>query len=196
MHPAFEKIEFGPFRSEYHNEATTSEFQKALDDYLTAELLPQVNEPFDSTFGRLLATYDDPKYCGPNSAVRDIYSLEFEFRRSGGVDAIKIDLTFSTNSRSFSPRRRGQRLYLWTRARKEAQLRRSNSVKDVCERILSGDTSTTSCPCCGSELRIHKSPELFDVSCPAFCFRFNFHRDPLTGAFQHGHSIVRPQMDT
>jgi len=187
MHPAFATIEFGPFKSNYHKAAVDAGFREALNDYLVAQLLPQVDEPFDSTVGRLLATYDDQKYCGPNSAVRDFYSLDLEFRRPSGADAIKADLAYSSAQRSFSPRYQGNPLYLWTASRKEAQTRRTNSIKLVCDRILCGEVATAQCPCCGAELQTINSPGLFDVSCPARCFNYNFHRDPQTGAFQHGH---------
>src|SRR5688572_7817443 len=111
MHPAFATIAFGPFRSDYHNAAVNEDFREALSDYLASQLLPQVDEPFATTTGTLHATYDDQKYCGPNSAARDLYTLEFEFQRPSGGDAIKIDLAFSPKQRSFSPRYRGKPLY-------------------------------------------------------------------------------------
>jgi hypothetical protein len=81
MHPAFATIEFGPFKSDYHKAAVDTDFRDLLNDYLVGQLLPQVDEPFENTVGRLVATYDDQKYCGPNSAVRDFYTLDFEFQR-------------------------------------------------------------------------------------------------------------------
>jgi len=193
MHPAFTTIEFGPFKSTYHNGAVDTDFREALSDYLAAQLLPQVDEPFDTTFGRLLAAYDDQKYCGPNSAVRDIYSLEFEFRRSSGADTIKVDLAFSSKHRSFSARYRGKPLYLWTALRKEGQIRRTNGIKEVCDRILRGEAPTARCPCCGAALHVVNTSDLFDVSCPERCFNYNFHRDPETGTFLHGHFFCEPR---
>lgn len=192
MHPAFSTIEFGPFRSEYHRVAVDADFREALSDYLVAELLPQVDQPFGSTTGRLRATYDDQKYCGPISAVRDLYTLEFEFCRASGADSIKIDLAFCPKDRSFSPRYRGKPLHLWTAARKEAHISRKESIKAICDRILHGEVSRAPCPCCGAALHIINAPALFDVSCPKHCFNYNFHRDPQTGEFLHGHFFSEP----
>jgi len=192
MHPAFATIKFGPFKTEYHNTSVDAEFREALSEYLVAHLLPQVDEPFDRTSGRLTATYNDEKHCGPNSAVRDIYTLEVEFHRPAGNDAIKIDLLYSGNLRCFSPRHRRQPLYLWTASRKKEQIDRNESIKAVCNRILRGGAARAQCPCCGAELRITNTPGLFDVSCPGHCFNYNFHRDPQTGALLHGHFFCKP----
>ena len=192
MHPAFDTLQFGPFKSDYHSATVGAEFREALNDYLAAQLLPQVDEPFDSTAGRLVATYDDQKHCGPNSAVRHIYTLEFEFRRPSGTDTIKVDLAYSATKRSFSPRFQNRPLHLWTASSKEAQTRRTNSIELVCNRILRGEATTAQCPCCGAELGIVNQPALFDISCPARCFNYNFHRDRDTGAFEHGHFFCKP----
>jgi hypothetical protein len=49
MHPAFAVIQFGPFASAYHSAAMTPEFKEALGAFLEKELLPQVEQPFEST---------------------------------------------------------------------------------------------------------------------------------------------------
>lgn len=193
MHPAFATIEFGPFKSDYHKAAVDTDFRDLLNDYLVGQLLPQVDEPFENTVGRLIATYDDQKYCGPNSAVRDFYTLDFEFQRPSGSDSIKADLAFSREQRLFAQRYRGTPFYLWTASRKTAQTRLTNEIKLVCDRILSGKIVQAPCPCCGVELQIINTPGLFDVSCPSRCFNYNFHRDAKTGTFQHGHFICRPR---
>ena len=192
MHPVFASIKFGPFQSDYHKSATGADFREALSQYLVAELLPQVDEPFDRAVGSLRAAYDDQKYCGPHSAVRDLYTLEFEFQRSAGGDPIKIDLAFSPKEASFSPRRLGQPLYLWTTARKEARSHLQLRIKEICDRILRGEISGARCPVCNADLHVINNSGLFDVSCPGHCFNYNFHRDPQTGEFQHGHSFCTP----
>ncbi len=89
MHPAFASIQFGPFASTYHRECVNDDFKEAFSAFLEAELLPQIEQPYESTTGRLTAAYDDQKYCGPRSAVRDIYRFEFAFQRSSDEDTIK-----------------------------------------------------------------------------------------------------------
>lgn len=192
MHPVFAAIQFGPFKSEYHQSAVDEDFREALSGYLVAQLLPQVDEPFDSTAGKLTAAYDDQKYCGPNSAVCDLYSFEFEFRRKDRADAIRLDLAYSRGQRTFSPRHRGKPLYLWTASRREEQHRRANDIRAVCNRILRGEIASAQCPSCGAALQVIHNPGLFGVSCPEGCFRSNHHRDPQTGEFQHGHFFCGP----
>ncbi len=192
MHPAFASIRFGPFKSDYHEVATVGQFREGLNDYLVRKLLPQVDEPFTSTTGALQAVYDDQKYCGPNSAVRDLYRLEFEFQRSSGNDSIKLDLAYSPATYSFAPRYRGTTLHLWTKARKAAQEEQNVKIEAVCQQILHNEFSVAKCPVCDADLTITNSPALFDVLCPTGCFKYNFHRDPATGEFQHGHFFRSP----
>lgn len=193
MHPCFAAINFGPFQSDYHAIAVDSRFREALSTYLASELLPQVDKPFESTSGSLNAVYDNQKYCGPNSAVRDLYRLEFHFHRASGDDAIKIDLAYSPSTQSFRPRYRGKKLFLWTETRKEKQKVQNIEIEHVCQLILRGEMQTANCPCCGNILSIINSPSLFDVSCSQGCFNYNFHRDPETGKFQNGHFFSGPR---
>src|ERR1700742_856967 len=92
MHPAFVTIQFGPFLTSYHQKAVDVQFRELLGAYLEKELLPQVEEPFDSTTGNLTAKIDDDKHCGPNSLVKDTYKLEFSFLRVGSSDDIKVQI--------------------------------------------------------------------------------------------------------
>jgi hypothetical protein len=186
MQPAFASIEFGPFKSTYHSEAVGDDFKQSLSAFLENELLPQVNQPYDSTTGVLTADYDDQKYCGPRSAVRDIYRLKFSFCRNSGDDTIETELVFDPKERTSSARHR-RPLFLWTVARKERKKREREAIEDVCKRIAKREQNTGSCPLCSASLQIIDSPDLFDVRCPERCFNYNFHRNPTTGAFLHGH---------
>lgn len=193
MHPAFAVIQFGPFKSDYHNAVVDRGFQEALSDFLVAQLLPQVDEPFENTSGRLVATYDLPKHTGPASAVRDIYTLDVAFRRPIGSDKITADLAYSPKQQSFTPRFRGTPFRLLTAARQQAEIERTTKIRAVCAGILRCElVGSVVCPCCGAELHITTTPSLFDVSCPARCFSYNFHRDEQTGEFLHGHFFCAP----
>ncbi|WP_434041537.1 MULTISPECIES: hypothetical protein [Sorangium] len=186
MHPAFASIQFGPFASAYHSSAMTLEFKEALGAFLEEKLLPQVEQPFESTSGTLVAAYDDERYCGPNSAVRDIYKLELAFRRSSGDDTIEVELVFRANASAFSTRR-NKPLYLWTPARRDRYQAEGRRIQHLCGCIAKHEGVEAVCPSCSAALRVHDSPGQFDVSCPNRCFKYNHHRDPANGEFLHGH---------
>jgi len=192
MHPAFTTIKFGPFQTGYHRAAVDDEFRKALSDFLEHELLPQVDEPFSHTLGRLTAEFDAEKYCGPNSAVRDAYKLEFSFVHEHGADEIQAKIYRDPKTGSFRPRFKGQPLILWTEKRKTEQKLFKEAIDRIVKRIHDGERSPWLCPRCSSNLSLIDSHSLFDLSCPKKCFNYNFHRDPETKEFMHGHFFSRP----
>ncbi|WP_437640467.1 hypothetical protein [Sorangium sp. So ce854] len=186
MHPAFASVRFGPFASAYHSEAMTPAFKEALGAFLEKELLPQVERPFESTSGALVAAYDGERYCGPNSAVRDIYKFECVFHRSSGDDTIEVKLVFRAEASAFSTRS-GRPLYLWTAARRERHEAEGRRIQSLCGCIAKHEDVEAVCPLCSAVLRVHDSPSLFDVSCPNRCFKYNYHRDAADGQLLHGH---------
>lgn len=185
MRSEFAKLRFGPFKSAYHAEAMTTDFKEALGAFLEIHLLPQVEQPFESTDGSVVAAYNDEKYCGPNSMVRDIYKLEFFFHRPGGSDSIKAELVFSPKNKTFTTRR-NKPLYLWTVRRREGYLVQGRNIQDLCARIAKRESAEAICPLCSTALVVHDSPSLFDVRCPGRCFSYHYHRDPKDGQFLHG----------
>jgi|GEM_PF-2256060 len=190
MHPAFTTIQFGPFASSYHREAVTDALKGTFSAFLEAKLLPQVEQPYESTSGRFVAAYDDQKYCGPRSAVRDIYRFEFVFHRASGDDTIKVELVFDPGTQKFATRHR-RRFYLWTASRRQRYQQERQQIQELCRRIADHEQVAAVCPLCSARLRVIDSPGLFDVSCPERCFNYNYHRDPTTGAFLHGHFFQR-----
>lgn len=192
MHPAFTTIQFGPFHTAYHREADDSGFREALSEFLERELLPQVDEPFTHTQGRLMAEFDAEKYCGPNSAVRDAYKLEFSFIRERGADEINAQIYRDPKTGSFRPRFKGKPLILWTEKRKAEQQSFREAIDHMVKQIHAGEHSQWVCPRCSARLSLIDAPGLFDLSCPQGCFNYNFHRDPETREFMHGHFFSRP----
>jgi hypothetical protein len=192
MHPAFTTIEFGPFQTAYHREAVDGGFREALSEFLERELLPQLDGPFTGTQGRLTAEFDAEKYCGPNSAVRDAYKLEFSFIRKNGADEIKAQIYRDPKTGTFRPRFKGQPLILWTEKRKTEQQAFREAIDVMVKRIHAGEHFQWVCPRCSTLLSLIDSPGLFDLSCPQGCFNYNFHRDPDTKEFMHGHFFSRP----
>jgi len=187
MHPAFATIQFGPFDTAYHQAPVDEGFREALSSFLEGELLPQVDEPFQRTQGRITAEFNEEKYCGPNSAVRDAYKLEFSFIREGIADEIEASIYRDPKSGSFRPRFKGQPLVLGTARRKAERHSFQKAINDMVKQILAGEVSRWLCPKCSAALSLVDVPALFDLSCPEGCFNFNFHRDPKTKEFMHGH---------
>ena len=161
MHPAFTTIEFGPFQTAYHREAVDFGFREELSKFLERELLPQVDEPFRRTRGRLTAEFDAEKYCGPNSAVRDAYKLEFSFIRDHGDDQTEAKIYRDLKTGSFLPRFKGQPLILWTEKRKAERQSFREAIDRMVKRIHSGEHSQWFCPRCSIRLSLIDSPALF-----------------------------------
>lgn len=195
MHSIFSNIQFGPFKSNYHALAITEDFKDGLNDYLEKHLLTQVEEPFEAVSGSLLAAYDEERYCGPNSIVRDIYKFEFSFHRSSGDDTIKEELVFNPQTKRFSTRRNAP-LYLWTNKRRTKYQQQSTCIQMLCEKIAKRAVVEAVCPLCAAKLAVHDEPSLFDVRCPNRCFNYNYHRDPKDGAFLHGHFFQNKPNDS
>jgi hypothetical protein len=192
MHPAFTNIEFGPFQTVYHRSAVNNGFREALSKFLEREVLPQLDEPWTRTQGRLTAEFDAEKYCGPNSAVRDAYKLELAFIRDSGADEIKAQIYRDTKTGDFRPRFKGRPLVLWTEKRKAEQRTFRKAIDHVIKRIQAGEHFQWVCPRCSARLSLIDSPGLFDLSCPHGCFNYNFHRDLKTREFTHGHFFSKP----
>jgi len=192
MSPVFTTIQFGPFSTEYHRRAVNEQFRESLDAYLSKELLPQVEEPFDSTAGTLKAEVNEDRFCGPHSFVKDLYRLEFAFIRARSSDELHAQIRWNAKIGSFQPRYKHQPLFLWTTKRKT-----ENQAFHQLAARLAGQTGqehaeSSACPRCGSTLRLTDSPSLFDLSCPRGCFCYGFHRDPATCEFRSGHFMSGP----
>jgi hypothetical protein len=190
MAPPFHTIEYGPFKAGYHVDQVSSGFKEDLRAYLTRELLSQVTLGFEHSAGSLAAVYDEDRFCGPRSAVRDIYRLVFRFTKGETAEHIDQDLIYRSKDRSFSPRR-GNRLYLWTVPRQNRREQDGQRLSEICNRILRGDHGRSQCPICQSDLSVTNEPRLLDVRCPNGCLAYNMHRDPRTGEPIHGHSILK-----
>jgi hypothetical protein len=159
-----------------------------LELFITDDLASQLPVPADDIYGTLIPCFDEERYCGPNSAVKDVYRLELSFRAGAEVIGnFKDDISYDTASKTFGPRRRHQRLLIITQARQEAQRALREAVDVLCKRICKEHLTEVGCPGCATALNVIDSPALFDVTCPQGCFTYNFHRDPDSGEFLHGH---------
>jgi hypothetical protein len=192
MHPAFSNIQFGPFATSYHRSAVDDSFREAFSTYLEKELLPQVDEPFDSTVGSLVSAFADEKYCGPNSLVKDIYKLKFSLLRVGSSDDVETEIRRNPKTGLFSPRRKFYPLFLWTAKRKADEVKFREAVHDIVASVFNGGSAPSACPRCAAELKLYYPSDLIDLSCSRGCFAYNFHFDPETREMRHGHFFSAP----
>jgi hypothetical protein len=172
----------------YHRGMIDNGLLARLEMFIAADLASQLPVPADDIHGTIVPCFDEERYCGPNSAVKDVYRLELSFQAGGEVvGTFKDDISFDPASSTFGPRRRHRRLLVITQARQEAQRTLAEAVDVLCKRIGREHLTEATCPRCSTAVNIIDSPALFDVTCPQGCFNYNFHRDPASGEFQHGH---------
>ena len=192
MKSAFDAIRYGPFAAKYHQQAADEIFAQALREFLERDLLPQVVDPFESTKGRLSSQYDEDRFCGPNSAVKDVYLLEFSFVRAGSSDDVRGEVCNLPAQRKFQLRNPKLPLVLWTKHRRDSEAEFRRKIDAIAAEVRSGSTVGL-CPRCASSLLIINSPAKFHISCIKHCFDYDYHRDPATGEFLHGHFFSKPQ---
>ena len=186
----FNTVRFESFVTEYHKKLITGNFKADLENYLCKELLPQVTIPFNLTKGSLKPSYNEERFCGENSAVKNLFSFEFRFSDNNQVEEIKVELKYLPQKRNFVVRYK-KPLYLWTIPRQQSQRTNAKQIEDICNSILGNEIETANCPVCEKPVRICNSPSLFDVSCSNLCFTYDFHRNAETGAFEHGHFFMK-----
>ena len=181
----FTGVQIGPFASAYHRGLAQDELRSAICSLLDSDVLPQVQAPFDSASGKLTAEFEDERYTGPNSAVRNLFNLELSLNRASKPDTLRAALRYDPSERTFAPRR--SPLYLWTVARSTRFREEELAIRKLCSRLSETPADDAACPRCGSRVEPHVGPAQVEISCPSRCFRFGFHRVPETGEFLHGH---------
>jgi hypothetical protein len=186
MQPPFHNLRLGPFKASYHRSQVDASFCADLEAFITREMLPQVTIDYEKVDGALTALYDEDRNCGPHSAVKNLYRLKLEFRRGEEAEEADLQLKHLPESHAFIGRYK-KPPYLWTHRRKARMEEIAESVDRLCTAIQEGEAPTPVCPACGATLRVIDTDSLFDVTCPSLCFAYNFHRDPQTREFIHGH---------
>jgi hypothetical protein len=190
MSSPFDAIVYGPFKAEYHRVLVDDSFKRALSEFLASKLLPQLDHAFTDATGTLSACFDEDRFCGPNSLVRDCFRLEFAFRGADGESRIKTEVVYNLGG-LFAVRRgrRGYSLYLWTPSRQRKRQSEQEAIQRTVRAILDHVNDHPSCPLCSAALKVVDAPALFDVVCPNRCFNYNFHRDEK-GEPLHGHFFM------
>ena len=189
MSTPFDNLKYGPFEATYHREAVSAEFKARLVSYLTEELLPQVTIDYEETFGSLEAVFDDDLNCGPHSAVKYIYKLTFVFQRGKQTEEIVDEIVYNPVTGAWRPRW-PHLLTLQTVERKRDREQLVVEVNKLLNRMQEKKSFSAKCPACGADLQIIDRTDLFDLSCSDGCFNYDFHRDPETGEFRHGHFFI------
>jgi hypothetical protein len=187
-----DELRFGPFSAAYHRALANDEFKATLQDFLERELLPQLDEPILEADGTLAATFDCDRYCGPNSLVRDIFTLDVVLVGDGGRSDLKSDIVFNASDGSFSPRTgHGHHFYVWTPTRRRNRERELEAIQRVVDDIQHGRESNPECPICAGSLAAVNNADIFDVRCTDNrCFQYNYHKDE-NGRLAHGHFFAK-----
>lgn len=181
-------LEFGPFSTSYHRDLVTAAFKEQLEYFLQQNLLPQLDSPLREFEGSLIPTFDSEANCGPNSLVRDIFTLECTLVCDDGVSEFKSDIVYDLASESFTPRTGHRRsFYVWTPTRRSAREEDLSAIQCVVDAIMRGERRAFECPMCGGKIIAVNNPHQFDARCASQgCFEYNFHKDDR-GRLAHGH---------
>jgi hypothetical protein len=172
----------------YHRGMIEKGLLERLRQFVVDDLSPQLPAPADTVDGTITPCFNEDRYCGPSSAVKDTYRLDIRFLAASEVlGTFKEEIEDDLNSHRFRARYRHRKLLVITQARRAAQDALGSAVQTLCRRIAQEHLSSATCPKCENALNIIDSPGLFDVTCPSGCFTYNFHRDPKSGEFLHGH---------
>lgn len=187
-----DEIRFGPFSSAYHRGLVNDEFKARLQQFLERELLPQLDEPIREADGTIAATFDSDRYCGPNSLVRDIFTLEIVLVGDAGTSELKSDITFDVADGSFAARTgHGHHFYVWTPTRRQNRAHELEAIQRAVDDIQRGREFNPECPICAGSLSAINNPDIFDVRCTDNrCFKYNYHKDE-NGRLAHGHFFTK-----
>jgi hypothetical protein len=191
LQPSIERVKFDPPRSTYHqNLFLQQNFRNCLHRFIITSLLSQLDDLCDGISGEVTPIYNEDRYCKPSSLVRDFYNVKLSFW-FGNIEVATFEqqLQYITESTTFVSRHQRRKIYVWTRSKKARQQALAESVASLCHQICQEQIMTADCPNCSAPLNICNLPSLFDVSCQNGCFNYNFHRNPNTREFLHGHTF-------
>ena len=175
-----EFIQWGPFKTRYHRTRVDQAFKISLQKFLDRELTPQIANPITATNGTLKATFDDQRYCGSSSLVRDLFSLELILTGGEGDSKLNEDLAFDPITPSFSPRR-GSSFQLWTPIKNRQRAEEQALIRETINQIRTNRLADPICPICGGRLQVVNDPLVFDIRCMRQrCFRHHADKVPKT----------------
>jgi hypothetical protein len=187
-----DRIQFGPYSTQYHSAIVTNQFKLSLSTFLNTNLLNQLDEPACDANGKLTSTFTSDRYCGPNSLVRNLFSLEIELFGADGKSDLKADIEFHPETQTFSPRSGyGHHFYLWTPSRKRNRDFELKMIRVVVEDFRRTHDKELRCPICHGTLTGVDDSLTFDLRCTDHrCFVYNYHKDE-DGRLAHGHFFTK-----
>jgi len=180
-------IKFGPFSAPYHQKLVNDRFKQNLSRFIDDVLLPQLDEDVNSIQGSVTAEFNQQRYCGPNSAVKDVFKIDLALTSQSGVSHYKArlkydDPTFST--------RRGSTFYLWTPARQKTREKQIETIQEIAQNIIEKIEVKENCPVCNTAIQFTNTEYLLAIGCSNQCFSYHYHKDPETENVLHGHFFI------
>lgn len=189
-------LQFGPFSTQYHAGLVNDKFKAALSGFLESALFSQLDEPASDADGTVTATFNNERYCGPNSLVRNVFTLEVSLYGCDGKSDLKSDIEFHPDTLAFSPRAgHGNNFYLWTPKRKKNRENELGIIQRLVDDFQRTQKVGLSCPICKGTVTGVDDPSIFDIRCiDNRCFVYNFHKYE-DGRLAHGHFFTcHPEM--
>ena len=150
--------------------------------------MSQLDEPAREASGTLTATFDNDRYCGPNSLVRNIFTLEIALYGEDGKSDLKSDIVFNSGTSAFSGRTgHGHHFYLWTPKRKAHRENELEMIQRLVDDFRRTHMTGLKCPICQGNVAGVDDPLTFELRCvDSRCFVYNYHKDE-DGRLAHGH---------
>jgi len=169
-------IAFGPFKTEHHNQAVDQRFRECFFTYLTEQVLPKVEGSFTTAEGKLTSHYDDIKFFGPNSILKNRYFYKITFRSPEGEERALGEVDYDRQHGTFIPGRIKP-----PHVRTLSHQRRIQDMMDKClsivQRYRAGEREIA-CPYCGLPLSIWYLEDrdlIKNIACPTKgCFNVHF----------------------
>lgn len=181
------KIEFGPFKTKYHQDLAINGFQDAAIKFIHENFVSQLEQESYSVTGTVEAEFNEEKYCGSNSAVRNKFKFNLVFETSSGKASYKGTLKFTETAFEAA---RGSSLYVWTQSRLDARKKQQSKILEIANLILAKKSFENQCPVCFGEVNYLNTERMFDLGCKAHCFTYSYHKDS-DGKFLHGHFFMK-----
>jgi hypothetical protein len=184
----YRNVVFGPFKASWHQKHVSNKLKNDLVRFIDQVIEPQVTIRYSKCGGTLVASCNDDKYCGPHSAVRDIYRLTYAYETEDEIEDIDIELIYHRDTGEFTKRWRGLSLKLVT-------VEHRRNIQKLYELIRMAwkdrTVSSITCPFCDNKVDVSYTSELFAVHCDNNCFESHYHLDAQSGEMKHGHVFVR-----
>ena len=173
-------IKIGPFVTEHHKMVGDSAFRSALESWIQHEVYPRLSGITDRIEGSVTTQYDDPKFLGPNSAVKYRYELKLQCWIGEDYDEARATLIFDPDQQSFDEHP-NERLSVITSETRRAE-EELFAAGDDFSAAFDDPNAELKCPSCQGILQRVQGPgpNREGANCPD-C-GFSFHRPVESGS--------------